>query len=173
MSRLVLPTQRKNITLARRCNRTLVALEVQFPYLCSSLFFSHAGNAGIECADDAASLGTRGLISENNVRSHLAQGFPVRTLFLGCGTARSYDCCWRMFSSCPDGYSLVCGLHGQFPEAPCLCLGHRLPRLRAGRSEVSTRRPYQQSGCEEAPCAGRRFQRSSAHQLGQVRASCR
>ena len=30
------------------------------------------------------------------------------------GTARSYDRCWHMFSSCPDGYSLVCGL----PRAP-------------------------------------------------------
>ena len=72
--------------------------------------------------------------------------------------ARSYDRCWRMFSSCPDGYSLVCGLRG-----------HSL----RGRSAVSTQLIYQQSDCEKTPRAGRRFQRPSARELGKGRTSPR
>ena len=42
----------------------------------------------------------------------LAQGDVLYGHFSLVGTAWSYDRCWHMFSSCPDGYSLVCGLHG-------------------------------------------------------------
>ena len=41
----------------------------------------------------------------------LAQGDVLYGRFSLFGTATLYDL-WHMFFSCPDGYSLVCGLHG-------------------------------------------------------------
>ena len=43
----------------------------------------------------------------------LAQGYVLYGRFSLVGTARSYDF-WQMFFSCPDGNSLMCGLHGPF-----------------------------------------------------------
>ena len=59
----------RNIGLARRCN------ELQLRHV-----FGHAGNAGNECADGAASLGMRGFISENNVPDFGPREFCARLL---------------------------------------------------------------------------------------------
>ena len=45
-------------------------------------FFGHAGDAGNECADTAAFLGMRGLISENNSNLKLSD----------CPSRKSFSC---------------------------------------------------------------------------------
>ena len=63
---------KRNITLARTCNELLLRLKCNF-HVSAHHVFGHAGNAGNECADVAASLGMRGFIFENNVHFFLAR----------------------------------------------------------------------------------------------------
>ena len=64
VSRLVLHSKNR---VSPQMRRTLVAFEVQFPFLCPSCS-SHAGNARNDCADVAAS------VSENNFPSFFFEG---------------------------------------------------------------------------------------------------
>ena len=68
---------KRNIALARRRKGLLLRLKCNF-HVSAHHVFGHAGHAGNECADVAASLGMRGLISENNVPLF----FGLREVFL-------------------------------------------------------------------------------------------
>ena len=57
---------KKHIALARTCNEHSLRLKCKF-HVSTHHVFGHAGNAGNECADVAASLGLRGFISENTL----------------------------------------------------------------------------------------------------------
>ena len=59
---------RRNFASARKCNELLMRSKLLF-LVSFHHVFSHAGNAGNECADSAASLGMRGLVSVSNVPS--------------------------------------------------------------------------------------------------------
>ena len=56
---------KRNIALSRTCNELLSRLKCNFRDSAHHVF-GLAGSAGNECADAAASLGMRGLISETN-----------------------------------------------------------------------------------------------------------
>ena len=92
---------KKNIVLARRCNE-LVASEVHF-HISAHHHFSHVGNVGNEGADVAASLGMRGLISENNISicrleifiQRLLMSFTVSPKLLCVCTPYSFSCSWN------------------------------------------------------------------------------
>ena len=58
----------RNIASARKCNELLMRSKHLF-HISSRHVFSHAGEAGNECTDSAASLGMRGLVSVSNVPS--------------------------------------------------------------------------------------------------------
>ena len=59
---------RKNITLANRCNDLVLRSKGTF-HITVHHVFGHAGNAGNECADCAASFGLRGHVSRDNIPS--------------------------------------------------------------------------------------------------------
>ena len=59
---------RRNKSLASRCN-DLVLLSKDKYHISMHHVFGHAGNAGNDCADIAASFGTNGFTSECNVPS--------------------------------------------------------------------------------------------------------
>ena len=57
---------KRNMSLARTCNELWLRLNCNF-HVSAHHVSGHAGNTGNECADAAASLGTRGFVSEKNV----------------------------------------------------------------------------------------------------------
>ena len=67
---------RRNIALANKCNDLVLRWKGKFHTV--HHVFGHAGNAGNECADSAASLGLRGFVSEDNVPSF----WPDRRFFV-------------------------------------------------------------------------------------------
>ena len=58
----------RNIALASKCNELILRSKDKI-YVSIHHVFGHAGNAGNECADIAASCGMHGLISDCNVPS--------------------------------------------------------------------------------------------------------
>ena len=72
VSLLALPTQRRILRYPALANELLLQLKCNF-HVSAHHVFGHAGHAGNECADTAASLGMGGLISENNVPNFLPE----------------------------------------------------------------------------------------------------
>ena len=68
---------RKNIALANRCSDLVFRCKDKF-HVTVHHVFGHAGNVVNECADCAASLGSRGLVSHDNLPSRL----PGRRLLI-------------------------------------------------------------------------------------------
>ena len=70
----------RNIALVRICNELLFQLKCNIHV--SAHVFGHAGDAGDECVDTAASLGMTGVSSENNVPKFWSKRvFSVQRLF--------------------------------------------------------------------------------------------
>ena len=67
----------RNITLASKCNDLGLRSEDKI-YISIHHVYGHAGNAGNECADIAASFGTNGFVPECKVPSF----WPTRQFFL-------------------------------------------------------------------------------------------
>ena len=67
----------RNIALVRTCNELLFQLKWNIHV--SAHDFGHADDAGDECVDTAASLGMRGLVSENNVPKFWSKSFFCAT----------------------------------------------------------------------------------------------
>ena len=63
----------RNIARVRTCNELLFQLKCNIHVSAHDL--GHAGDAGDECVDTDASLGMRGLISENNVPKFWSKSF--------------------------------------------------------------------------------------------------
>ena len=67
VSQLALPILRRILRLPALATSLLLLRLKCNSHVSAHHVFCHAGNAGNECADVAASLGMRGFISENNV----------------------------------------------------------------------------------------------------------
>ena len=99
---------RRNIALVHNCNELVLRSKCNFQISVHHVF-GHAGKAGNECANIAASLGMRGFISESNV--------------LSCWPHQTVPCAALAECRCLSGvaevlHSMVAGIAVEIP----LCL---------------------------------------------------